>query len=147
VRPRGLALALIVALAVAGCGASALTTPVLRDRAADACTAATALEAKISPPTRPGTTLGYLRHAIAVLRRQYASLHGLDAGGAAAPVFRRAVEALAGEVLALRDASAALGRGADPLATFKELQAGLVPLEHRANAAWSKLQIPACMTA
>jgi hypothetical protein len=62
-------------------------------------------------------------------------------------VFRRAVEALAGEVLALREASTVLGRGADPLSTFKALEARLVPLEHRANAAWNELQIPACMTA
>ena len=137
----------LLALTLGGCGAAALTTPVLRDRAADACSAATSRETKIAAPAQPAATLAFLRRGIAVLRREYVALRALDAGGAAATVFRGAVGALDTELQDLRGAAAGLARGADPLSTFKDLQVRLTPLELRADAAWSLLQIPACLTA
>jgi hypothetical protein len=145
--PGRAALAILLALVLAGCGASALTTPVLRDRAADACSAATARVTKIAAPSRPSATLAFLRRGIEVLTRQYTALRDLDAGGAAAPIFRRAVAALDAELQDLRGAAVALARGADPLSTFKDLQVRLTPLEQDADAAWSELQISACLTA
>ena len=138
-------LAIVLALMLVGCGTSALTTPVLRDRAADACSSATARESGIAPPVRPSATPAFLRRGIDILAREYAALHDLDAGGAAAPIFRRAVAALVSELQELRSAAAALAHGADPLATFKDLQVRLNPLELRADAAWNELQIPACL--
>jgi hypothetical protein len=139
---------LAIALAVAGCGASsALTTPVLRDRAADACSAATAREQKIADPATPAATQLFLMHGIAVVKRESAALSDLDAGDAAAPVFRRAVQALDGELAQLQKAETLLRGGAEPIPTFRTLQTSLATLEQQTNAAWNKLQIPACLTA
>jgi hypothetical protein len=141
------ALAIAVTLALAACGTSALTTPVLRDRAADACSAATASEAKIAAPSTAAATLTFLQRGIVVLKREHAALHDLDAGGPAAPLFRSAVGALDGELKDVNHAASALKRGADPLSTVRDLQTSLAVLEHQANGAWTRLQIPACLTA
>ena len=131
---------------LAACGTQALTTPVLRDRAADACSAATAREAKLEAPATAAATLPFLKHGILVLNREYAALRELDAGKTAAPLLQSALQALDGELQDLRQAASALHKGADPLSTFKSLQTGLTVLEQQANTAWNRLQIPACTT-
>ena len=137
---------MLIAVALTGCGKQALTTPVLRDRATDACQTATKLELAIPPPRRPDATLAFLRRGIVVLDHEYARLHGLDAGGKAAPVFHQALAGLQAELGTLRTAAAELSRGGDPLSTFKTLQTRLGPLVESENGAWSKLEIPACQS-
>jgi hypothetical protein len=141
------AAAAILAAAVTGCGTQALTTPVLRDRAADACQAATRLETKIPLPAHPSGTLGFLRRGILVLDREYTQLRRLDAGGKAAPVFHRALVGLEDELASMGTAAAELSHGGDPLSTFKALQTRLSPLEQSENSTWVALEIPACASA
>jgi hypothetical protein len=140
-----LAAAVLVAVALAGCGGKqALTTPVLRDRAADICQAATKLQLALPLPAKPQATLGFLRTGILVLEREYTQLHRLDAGGKAAAAFHRALTGLQAELAALRTSAADLSHGGDPLSSFKALQSRLSPLEDSVNKTWEQLEIPAC---
>jgi hypothetical protein len=136
------ALLVALALALAGCGSSALTPVQLRTRATSICNAATERTEAIALPEVPSAGERFLSRGIAVLGPELAQLKALRATG----TFRDAVTATSAELAALRSSRKGLRAGNDPVVAIKTLQRQLLPLEAKANGAWRRLGISACVS-
>ena len=139
-------LASVMALAVAGCGASSPTTARLEAQAGRVCTQALAQDARIAPPPVPAQTAAFLRRGIAVLAPELANLRTLHVPHEQADTYTTAIDALAHELTILTVTARALDRGADPLTTIKTLQHRLAPVEAAGNTAWRTLGVPLCVS-
>jgi hypothetical protein len=139
-----LALAATVALALAGCGSSPLSTSALRTRATRVCQLANGRAGRIPAPTVPAQATAFLNRGIAVLRPELRALDTLRPGGQAAHVYATALDAVGRELTLIKATTASLGRGGDPVIAIKTLQRQLAPLEAQENQAWETLDIPAC---
>jgi hypothetical protein len=140
-----LALAATVVLGLAGCGSSPLTTSALRTRATRVCGLASARADRIATPTLPGQGVTFLRRGIAVLQPELNALLKLRPGGQAAGVYATALRAFRRELAIVKVAAESLRHDADPVLAVKTLQRQLAPIEADANAAWDRLEIPACV--
>jgi hypothetical protein len=138
------ALALIAAT-LAGCSSGSLSTPVLRSRATAICRRAAERAAELPSPPTTAQAQAFLTRGAAVLAAELRSLDGLDAGGRAAPPYRRALAAGTDELAVLRSAARAITHGDDPVGAYQALQVRLAPLEDQARDAWATLQISACL--
>ncbi|MHB8692966.1 MAG: hypothetical protein ACYDHH_17150 [Solirubrobacteraceae bacterium] len=136
----------VAALIAAGCGAARLTNAALRSRATRICTRADARAVLIAPPTAPAATASFLENGIAVLAAEQTTLRRLEPSGAAGKLYQQGLGAINDELKALRATVEDLRRGTDPVLLIGELQGRLIVLEQRADAAWTQLQIPACLT-
>lgn len=137
-------LAGVVALALSGCGTASPSMTRLRLEATRVCAQALARSARIEPPAVPARTAAFLRRGIAVLTPELAELRALTAPSEQAGVYSDALAALAREVTLLATTIHGLDRGADPVSAVKTLQKRLAPVESAGDAAWTKLQVPAC---
>jgi hypothetical protein len=137
---RPAAAGLLLALALAGCGSSVLTTGQMRTQATRICSVATRQTNAIPTPTDPSGGERFLNRGIAALDREVTRLSALRTTDA----FGRAVDGSAGELAALRFALDDLRAGDDPVVTIKALAQRLAPLELRTHAAWDALGIAAC---
>lgn len=133
---------LLTALALASCGSSGLSASQLRTSATSLCGAAAAREATIGLPEVPSAGQRFLIRGIAVLAPEVTELRELGATGS----FRDAVTATSAELAALRFTLKGLQAGNDPVVAIKTLQQRLLPLEFKANRAWQKLGIGACVS-
>ncbi|MDQ6605892.1 MAG: hypothetical protein M3Z06_05005 [Actinomycetota bacterium] len=140
----GIALAAALALALAGCGSSPLTTSALRARATRVCRLAGARADRIPNPTIPVQGVTFLRRGMAVLQPELSALVKLRPGGPAAQVYATALQAFRRELTMVKATAESLRRDADPVIAVKTLQRQIAPLEAQANAAWDRLEIPAC---
>jgi hypothetical protein len=131
---------LLLALALAGCRSSVLTTGQMRTQATRICSVATRQTNAIPTPTDPSGGEQFLNRGIAALDREVTRLGALRTTDA----FGRAVDGSAGELAALRLALEDLRAGDDPVVTIKALAQQLAPLELRTDAAWAALGITAC---
>jgi hypothetical protein len=143
---RAVLAAAATAIALSGCGTSALSTPVLRTRATRICRLASTREQRIPTPTAPAGGAAFLSDGALVLRRELRSLRGLDAGGRATAPYARALRDLAAERSQLEASAERLAHDADPVAEIRALQTQLAALESDADDAWQRLGIPACTT-
>jgi hypothetical protein len=141
-----LAVALMLALGVAGCGSSSLSGPQLRARAARVCSTARVATNRIPTPELPSAGAPFLSRGIAALAPELAALTRLRPGGDAAQVYASALTASRQELAALRFTLRGLRAGNDPVVAIKTLQQRLAPLESQANDAWGSLGIEACAT-
>ena len=141
-----LALAAVLALALAGCGSSPLSTSALRARAGRVCQLADAREGRIPAPTVTAQGETFLRRGIAVLRPELSQLAKLRPGRPAAALYATALRAFRRELGMVRATAQSLRRDADPVIAVRTLQRQLAPIEAQANAAWETLEIPACVT-
>lgn len=142
---RGLALvAMLVALAMGGCGSSSLTSSQLRMRASGICAAARGQAERIPTPASPARGEAFLDHGIAVLRPELASLRALRAPSDLGPIYATAVRSYSEEARVISATARELGVGADPVAAIKGLQLRLAPLESQGEGAWQALGITAC---
>jgi hypothetical protein len=137
---RPAAAGLLLALALAGCGSSVLTTGQMRTQATRICNVATRQTNAIRTPTEPSGGEQFLNRGIAALDREVTRLRALRTTDA----FGRAVDGNAGELAALRFALDDLRAGDDPVVTIKALEQRLAPLQLRTDAAWDALGIAAC---
>lgn len=145
---RASAPALVLALALTGCGgSSSISSRHLRAEAARACTTANRQLDRIPTPRVPSEGATFLRRGIAALRLEVSSLAALHPSGELEVQFARARTATAQELKALQSSLKGLRAGNDPVVAIKTLQAQLAPLEKRASLAWQALQIPACVDA
>lgn len=142
---RRMVLAGVVALAVAGCGATSPTLLRLRAQATRVCTRALVQGARIAPPPVPGRTAAFLRRGIAALGPELAALRILRPPSNQADAYSAALGALARELAILTSTAHDVDRGADPLTTIKTLQHQLAPVEADNDAAWRTLGVPACV--
>jgi hypothetical protein len=131
---------LALALGLAGCGSSVLTTAQMRTQATRICSVATRRTNAIPTPTDPSGGEQFLNRGVAALDRELIHLRALRTADA----FERAVDLTTGELAALRFAVKGLQAGDDPVVTINVLQQQIEPLELRADAAWNALGIPAC---
>ncbi len=136
-----LALGLLLAFALAGCGGSSLSASQLRAPATRICNLAARRTSAIPTPTMPGGGARFLTRGIAALRPELSQLRALSSLGA----YRQALDATAAELAALRSTLRGLRAGNDPVIAIKTLQLKLSPLEVRASEAWRALGIPACV--
>jgi hypothetical protein len=134
----------VFALALNSCGKNALSAPALRRDATRVCTLAKRRIDAISVPRSPKAAGTFLTRGVAALGPELATLRELDPSNAAAAPYKRALDALSQELITLESAAAAIDRGADPILTFRTLQARLAPIEARADEAFRTLQIDAC---
>jgi len=142
-----LAIAIVAALAVAGCGSSPPPSLIqLRAQATRICSTASRQLGTIATPPSEAQGDAFLKHGIAVLGPELGQLHSLEAPTTAADVYRAALSGLSGELSGLKDAAQALARQEDPVIAFRALQQRLSPLERQADDAWQALQIPTCMS-
>ncbi|HET9104852.1 MAG TPA: hypothetical protein VFN55_15985 [Solirubrobacteraceae bacterium] len=132
----------VIALLLAGCGASGLSAAQVRTRATRICELAADRTARIPLPTDPSGGQRFLDQGIAALTPEVRALRGLSDHGA----LRTAVVAIADELAALRSSRRGLRAGNDPVVAIKTLQQQLLRAEERANAAWRALKVPACVS-
>ena len=132
----------LATLALASCGSSSLSAAQIRSRATKICTATAERTGKIATPASPAGGAAFLNHGIAAIDHEVAQLRALHATGTA----RTAVDGTAAELAALRFTLKGLHADNDPVITIKTLERRLAPIERRTNAAWRKLEIPACVT-
>jgi hypothetical protein len=144
VRPLAAAAA-VLALVVAGCGASnSLSATQLRSRATVTCNLARRRTNQIASPTLPVQGARFLSRGIAALTPELATLTTLRPPAALASDYTRALTASDRELRALRSALNGLKAGNDPVVAIRTLQQQLSPLEVRADGAWRALELPAC---
>ncbi|HEY5188235.1 MAG TPA: hypothetical protein VII87_04320 [Solirubrobacteraceae bacterium] len=134
--------ALLVALALAGCGSSGLTPSQLRTSATRICGVANQELNTIALPEAPSAGQHFISRGIAVLTPEVAKLRALRGTG----TFQTAVAATAAELAALRFTLKGLRAGNDPVVAIKTLEQRLLPLETRANTAWRTLSISSCVS-
>jgi hypothetical protein len=141
------AVALLAAAVVAGCGSSALSSPVaLRTRATDACRDTSPVIPPAAPEPTPKQLVVFLSEGAQGLKKELSQLRRLHlAAGEVDTVFTTALTAVQGQVSALDQTVEVIKGGEDPVLAFKALQQKLGPLEKQADNAWSALQIPACL--
>lgn len=141
---RAASVSVVLAVALSGCGSSALSTPVLRSRAGRICRLANVREQRIATPKSSAQGAAFLRSGATVLNKELRALRALTAGGTAAPVYARALSRLGAELAALRAGAHALAGASDPVRAIGSLQARLGPLESDADDAFYRLGIPDC---
>ena len=140
----GLVGALVVALALAGCGTSSLSADQLRNFATRACDLSRQRTDEIPTPSTPTEGASFLSRGIAALAPEQTTLESLHPPGNLATDYHAAVQASAQELTALRTTLAGLKAGDDPVVAVEGLQHRLAPLEQRADSAWRSLDLPAC---
>lgn len=133
---------LLAALALAGCGSSGLSGGQRRAAATRICTLAAQRLRAIALAEAPAAGRRFLIRGIAVLGPEVSQLRALGATG----LFGEGVTASSAELAALRFTVRGLRAGNDPVVAIKTLQQRLVPLEARANGAWRRLGISACVS-
>jgi hypothetical protein len=133
-----------VAVALAGCGSSSLSASQLRARAAVICDRAHVKTDAIATPALPSQGERFLTFGAAALAPELTALRRLRPLDDLAGDYRRALDATAGELGALRFTVTGLKAGNDPVVAIKTLQQRLAPLEQTGDAAWRSLKIPAC---
>jgi hypothetical protein len=129
-----------------GCGSAALTTSALRSSATKICNRANARGVLIDPPSSAAGTAAFIQRGVAVLSTEQAGLGRLEPAGAARKLYQQGLGALGDELKALRATVEDLRRGVDAVLLMQELQGRLIVLEQQVDAAWTQLQIPACLT-
>ncbi len=143
---RTAALALGAAAIAVGCGTSPLSPSALRQQAGAICSRADRQIGRIAAPSSQAAGNPFLKKGVAALDPELAQLKGLVPPADDSVVYQSAIKSLSGELDALQAATDKLDRGADPVATFRGLQAQLAPLEADADNAWRALDIPACFS-
>jgi hypothetical protein len=141
---RRAALALLVAVALAGCGASSLSAVQLRTAATRVCTVAGRRLNRIHTPALPAQGAAFLSRGIAALRPELAALGRLRPSGGMAGALDRGRAATAKMLKVLQSTLKGLKAGNDPVVAIKTLQQDLIGLEQQATAAWRAAEIPAC---
>jgi hypothetical protein len=143
-RPALSAAVATVAVVLAGCGSSSLSASRLRVRATVICNRAHVRTDAIATPGLPSQGERFLSRGAAALAPELTALRRLRAPDDLAGDYRRALEATAGELGALRFTVTGLEAGNDPVVAIKTLQQRLAPREQTGDAAWRALKIPAC---
>jgi hypothetical protein len=136
--------ALLVAVALAGCGTSSLSAVQLRTAATRVCTVAGRRLSRIRPPGLPAQGSTFLRRGIAALKPELAALGRLSPPGDLAAHFNGARAATAKMLKLLQSTLQGLKAGNDPVVAIKTLQQELIGPEAQAAAAWHAAEIPAC---
>jgi hypothetical protein len=131
-------------LALNSCGKERLSAPALRRDATKVCMVARKRVDAIDLPKSSKTVERFLARGLAALEPELAELRLLNPPSAAAPTYKRGLDAFALELAAMRSSVAQLDHGGAPIEVFRDLQAKLAPLETRANEAFHALQIEAC---
>lgn len=139
------AAALAAALALAGCGSTVLSDPQLRADAGRICSVTRKQTDRIPVPSTPTGGEAFLQRGVAPLSAELAALGRLRPPKAAEAEYRAAVGAVAQQLQTLDRALASLRHGSDPRQIFPGIAGRLSPFEVRANGAWTRLQIPACI--
>jgi len=138
------ALALLMTLAVAGCGSTSLSAQQLHAGARRACRAAVRRMHTIPTPELPAAGAGFIKRGIAVFTPELAALERLRPGAELAKRYARAVTVTRAELTALRSTVIGLRAGNDPVVAIKTLQQQLLALEQRAASAWAGVGVPDC---
>jgi hypothetical protein len=138
--------ALVLALAVAGCGSgSSVSERQLRTAAGRVCGAATARLNRIPTPKLPSGEAAFLQRGIAALSPEVAVLAQLHPTGDLGQRYDRARTATQQQLTLLQSTVKGLKAGNDPVVAIKTLQTELVGPQRQAGQAWRELKIPACL--
>ncbi len=138
------ALALLLAVALVGCGSDSLSTKQLRSDATRICVRAGRRLERIPTPQDPSQGAAFLRGGIAAIEPELTAVARMKPSSDAAAQYERAQTATREELAALRSALEGLKDGNDPAVALESLQDKLAPVERRASAAWRALGVPAC---
>ena len=141
---RRLAVPALVAVLLAGCGGSQLSSSDLHNQATHICQSAHSRSNRIPVPHDPSGGASFLRRGIAVLRPELRQLRALRAPGASSSVYSSALAAFSQKLQIMESTVGNLDRGADPVTTFKTLEQQLSPVKAQEDGAWRALGIPAC---
>lgn len=137
----------LATLALAGCGSSGPLSPTqLRTDATRVCAQANQRSDQIATPSSPSGSLPFLQSGISVLRPELTSLRSLKAPSPLSHVYGVSLSAFSRELSDLERTAHGMASGSgDPASAMETLQARLAPLETRADRAWKRLDISACL--
>jgi hypothetical protein len=99
---------------------------------------------RISTPQAPTGGTAFLTRGINILKPELVALKRLRPGGSLATPYARAIAASENELAALHSTLQGLKTGDDPVVAIKTLQQELLPLEQRADEAWSAVGVSSC---
>jgi hypothetical protein len=139
-------LAVVIALAVTGCGSGSESARQFRQAATGICRPAARRGAGVKAPTAPPGVTAFLNRGVAVFTPELRQLRRLRPPRTLQTDYVKAIGSLADELAALRSAVSQLKGGADPIETTQALQHRLTPIEARGDDAWRRLELPACLS-
>lgn len=142
---RAAPLALLLAVALAACGADSLTATQVRERATAICARTAAATDRVAVPNDPSQGDRFLRQGAAQLRPAVAQLEGLKTPDELRQRYDRAVRLAGEEVALIVRHERAIAHGEDVIGTYRRLDAALAPLVRQENATWRGLGVPACV--
>jgi hypothetical protein len=134
-----------LAFALAACGDDRLSAQDLRTRASTICADAANATDRIPVPSEPSQGVRFLRAGLAGMRPAVARLHTLKPPKKLDDSYTKAVALGRLEAALIARNAHAIDDGADVIATFRTLQAQMLPLTREENAFWRALAIPACV--
>ncbi len=145
-RPRAATMAVLTAVAIAGCGGSSrLSSNDLHDQATQICALTSKQTNRITSPRAPAGSAVFLRQGITALAPEVTQLRKLHPPTDAQDVYTTAINAASKKLELLRTASGQLAHGDDPVSTMQTLEQQLAPVVQQENGAWQSLGIPACV--
>ena len=142
---RGLLLAALGAIGLAGCGNSSLSSAQLRIQADRMCSLANQRTARIPTPATPADTVAFLRRGIGVMRPELVALRSLHPPKDAGDVYSASLTAFSKKLGAMRTTMREISFGHDPVVAIKALQRELAPLEAQEDGGWQALDVSACL--
>lgn len=137
--------AVLLTLALAGCGDDSLTAEQLRGQAAAICTRTAAATDRIAVPSTPSQGGRFLQEGLTHLRPAVAQLRALKAPEELRERYDRAVQLAGQEAALIARHARAIADGDDVIAAYRQLDAALEPLTMQENAYWRGLDVPACV--
>ncbi|HEY3727332.1 MAG TPA: hypothetical protein VGL51_09175 [Solirubrobacteraceae bacterium] len=137
-------LAAMLALGLAGCGGSSLSSRQVRSAAGRICDTAADKADSLATPKSPKEAVRFLRGGVSALTPELKALRTLRPPSDLADHYRLAIDATAAEIRELRSAIRGLKAGNDPVVETKTLQQKLAPLEARVDSAWESIDIHRC---
>jgi hypothetical protein len=138
-------LAVVVLIALAGCGGISLSDRDLRADATAVCSAANAHGARLAVPRSPTAGAPFLSKGAALLAAELRALGGLGPPSDLAARYNATLAEFGATVTDVRTAIARIRRGGDAAGAFEALELKLAPAVAQENASWRALQIPACV--
>jgi hypothetical protein len=136
--------AVLLALALGGCGDGTLSAGDLGSRATKICDRVQKATDRIAVPNGPGEAERFLAQGLAVIRPAVVELAKLKPPKDMHDRYAEAIGLMRRQIKLISASVASIHAGSDPIRSFRSLQQGLAPLTSLASTSWRALKLPAC---